>query len=647
VPTRRYSLAIPAQRAKKLDATQSTWSGFFKKIRLIGYYLWPRNNFLLQLNAIFCILLLILLRITGVLLPIYSKLIVDDLSTASDQPPNSTFSAENTSQFPRKLRTPSDWPWRLICLSILIRFLQGSGTGGNGFISNLRTTLWIRVQQYTSLNIATKLFSHLHGLSLKWHLSRKTGEVLRVVSRGTDSVNNLTNYLLFNIVPTFIDVIVAIIYFIVEFNMWFGIIVLVSTGLYLGFTIFVTEWRSKFRRELITLDNEVNAKAVDSLLNFETVKYFNAEKYELENYKEAFMRYQKVEWVSQWSLWLLNFIQNFVITLGLLVGSLYCGWLVVAKEGLTVGDYVLYITYVVQLYAPLNWLGTYYRMIQQSFIDMESMFALFDEDLDIKDAPNAQELKITQGQVEFENVSFRYTPDKPVLRNISFTVYPGQTVAIVGASGAGKSTIVRLLFRFYEISSGTIKIDGQDIKSVTQTSLRRAMGVVPQDTVLFNNDIKYNIRYGRVNASDEEVREAAAAADLHAAIMSFDKGYESLVGERGLKLSGGEKQRVSIARTILKAPQIVLLDEATSALDTHTERNIQNSLQKISENRTTIIIAHRLSTVIHANQILVLKDGEIFERGTHSELLALSDGMYASMWNAQQQSFNENSSSSS
>ncbi|KAL5012194.1 hypothetical protein ScPMuIL_010745 [Solemya velum] len=509
--------------------------------------------------------------------------------------------------------------------------------GTTGFLNNIRALLWIGVQQFTTRRVQLKLFTHLHGLSLRWHLQRKTGEVLRVVDRGTNSINNLLNYVVFSILPTIVDIIIAIVYFVTVFNYIFGVVVFLAMAMYLAVTVIVTEWRTKFRRDMNLRDNETNSVAVDSLMNFETVKYYGASEYEGKRYYEAILRYQAAEWKSTASLNLLNSGQNVVITLGLFAGSMLCAWSVIHGLDtlhLTVGDYVLFGTYIIQLYGPLNWLGTYYRMIQQAFIDMENMFDLLDEEQEVLDIPDAKEIMIKHGEIEFNDVSFYYEPAKPILRGISFKVHAGQTFALVGHSGAGKSTIIRLLFRFYDIHGGNIKIDGQDISLVKQESLRHFIGVVPQDTVLFNSNIMYNVRYGRVDAADNEVISAAEAADIHRRILGFPKGYDTVVGERGLKLSGGEKQRVAIARTLLKAPTIVLLDEATSALDTRTERNIQTSLAKVCENRTTLIVAHRLSTIIHAHQILVLDEGEVIERGTHEELLEKGEH-YASMWNEQ------------
>uniref|UniRef100_A0A3Q4H1L5 ATP binding cassette subfamily B member 6 (LAN blood group) a n=1 Tax=Neolamprologus brichardi TaxID=32507 RepID=A0A3Q4H1L5_NEOBR len=427
-----------------------------------------------------------------------------------------------------------------------------------------------------------------------------------------------------SIFPTIADIIIAIIYFITYLNAWFGLIIFICMTFYLTLTIIITEWRTKYRREMNRMDNAAKAKAVDSLLNFETVKYYNAENYEVGRFEGAILNYQ----VSQVSISLICLSQTAPST----------------HLGGAVGDYVLFGTYIIQMYIPLNWFGTYYRMIQTSFIDMENMFQLFEEDQEVKDEVNAGSLLFKLGKVEFENVYFSYINGKEILRDVSFTVLPGQTVALVGPSGSGKSTIIRLLFRFYDVQGGCIRIDGQDISKVKQTSLRSHIGVVPQDTVLFNDTIRENIRYGRTTANDQEVEEAAVAADIHDKIMTFPDGYDTQVGERGLKLSGGEKQRVAIARTILKAPQIILLDEATSALDTQTERNIQASLAKVCVNRTTVVVAHRLSTIIAADQILVVNEGRIAERGRHEDLLQ-KGGLYANMWMKQQQAQDSDSSS--
>lgn len=592
--------------------SRSPFRGFKNKVRLLLPFLWPQRSRWLQFVVLFCVLLLVSGRVVNLFIPMLNRQVVNALA------------AQGTIIF----------PWQDILLYVFLWCLQGQG--GSSILSNLRSYLWISVQQFTVKEIEVELYSHLHHLSMSWHLSRKTGEVLKVLDRGTSSVTSLLSYILFNILPAVADIVVAVVYFTVSFNAWFGLIVFITMALYLAMTIGITEWRTKFRREMNQLDNAAQARGVDALLNFETVKYYNAEEYEVAGYKECIEKYQVAEWRSNASLNLLNICQTVTIALGVAAGALLCAHMVADHESnLKVGDYVLFLTYIMQLYTPLNFLGTYYRMIQRSFIDMENMFELLDTKPEVIDAVNAPSLKLKEGEIRFSNVFFSYNPERPILKNVSFVVPAGRTVALVGPSGAGKSTIVRLLFRLYDIQSGSITIDDQDISRVKQKSLRQVIGVVPQDTVLFNNDIRYNIRYGRVDATDEEVEDAARAAELHEQILGFPNGYDTVVGERGLKLSGGEKQRVAIARSILKGPAIMLLDEATSALDTRTERNIQASLDLVCRNRTTLIVAHRLSTVVHADQILVIQEGEIVESGHHDELLEYG-GIYASMWEQQQ-----------
>ncbi|GIY87294.1 ATP-binding cassette sub-family B member 6, mitochondrial [Caerostris extrusa] len=560
--------------SRETSENRSAFADIGKKIKRLTPFLWPKKSVKLQLRVLVCFSFLILGRVITVLVPQYNKYIIDSLTIRGE---------------------PLTFRWDYILIYVAFWFLQGQGS--NSFLNNIRTFLWIKVQQYTVKEVEMDMYSHLHSLSLKWHLNRKIGEVLRVMDRGTSSISSLLGYIIFNILPTFVDIFIAVIYFAVVFNVWFGLIVFVTMMFYL-------EWRTKFRRNVNKLDNEVEAQCVDSLLNFEK---------------------QVAEWIGQASLNLLNTVQNAVISVGVMGGALLCAHYVVEGK-LTSGDYVLFSSYILQLYTPLNFFGTYYRMIQTAFVDMENMFSLLSTEPEIVDVPNALPLKLGDGRIEFRNIK--------ILRNVSFVVPPGRTIALVGPTGSGKSTITRLLFRFYDIPSGEILIDGQNIAQVTQTSLRQSIGVVPQDTVLFNKSIRYNIGYGRPSASNEEVEEAAMAAEMHNAILNFPEGYDTVVGERGLKLSGGEKQRVAIARTILKAPSFIILDEATSSLDTKTERNIQQSLARICENRTTLIIAHRLSTIIHADEILVLNEGEIIERGRHSELLELN-GIYANMWQQQ------------
>ncbi|XP_018350877.1 PREDICTED: ATP-binding cassette sub-family B member 6, mitochondrial [Trachymyrmex septentrionalis] len=596
----------------------STWRNLWYKIKILAPFLWPKSDYLLQLRVIFCFVLLLSGRLINLYVPIYNKKIVDSV-----------------------VIVPVKFRWDIVLIYVTFKFLQGGGTGSMGLLNNLRSFLWIRIQQYTTREVELELFRHLHGLSLRWHLGRKTGEVLRIMDRGTDSINNLLNYILFSILPTIIDILVAVLFFISAFNKWFGLIVFVTMVLYIAATILITEWRTKFQRRMNLADNAQKARSVDSLLNFETVKYYGAEAYEVESYRKAILDFQIQEWKSMITLNILNILQNIIVSGGLLLGSLLCLHMVVLHQGLTIGDYVLFASYIVQLYVPLNWFGTYYRAIQKNFVDMENMFELLREDQEVIDAPGAELLDVKRGQVEFSNVSFGYSSEKLVLRNISFIVPPGKTMALVGPSGAGKSTIIRLLFRFYDVEQGAILIDGQNVKTVKQESLRSNIGVVPQDTVLFNNTIRYNIQYGRIDAPEADIIAAAKYADIHERILTFPNGYETQVGERGLRLSGGEKQRVAIARTILKAPKIVLLDEATSALDTQAERNIQAALNSVCAGRTTIIVAHRLSTIIHADEILVLKDGEIIERGKHEELIS-HNTTYHAMWQAQLQNNHEN-----
>ncbi|KAJ3279791.1 Homocysteine S-methyltransferase 1, partial [Rhizoclosmatium sp. JEL0117] len=584
-------------------ATQKTvtWAQTWANIRKLFPFLFPKDWFLQMLVAV-CLFLLFLGRVVNVLVPLQYKVIIDMLTDKPDD-------------------AGPYYAWGAVLLYCSIRYFQS----GVGLLSALQSLAWIPVAQFNTREINVTMLRHLHSLSLQFHINRKTGEVLRVMDRGNNSVGSLLSILLFNIVPTFVDIGISIGWFIWFFDVVTGAIVFATMVLYVILTIAITEWRTKYRREMNTLDSASRARAVDSLLNFETVKYYNNENYEVDRFSKSIDAYQVANWKSNASLTLLNTAQNTVITIGLAAGSLVCVRRVVDGE-LTAGDFVMFITYIIQLYQPLNFFGTYYRAIQQNFIDMESMFDLLNENAAVKDDPDAKEMTCQDGEIRFEEVSFRYDARQPAISNISFTVPPKTTTALVGQSGSGKSTVFRLLFRFYDPQSGRILIDGQDIKHVTQSSLRRAIGVVPQDTVCFNDTIGYNIGYGDVNKSQAEIENAAARAQIHDRITTgFPDGYDTKVGERGLRLSGGEKQRVAIARTLLKDPKIILLDEATSALDNTTEALIQRSLQELTSRRTTLVIAHRLSTIVDADSILVMREGKIVERGNHKELLAAGE----------------------
>jgi len=595
----------------------STWSGFFSKIGRLLPYMWPKNSPLLQFRVLVCVLLLIVVRVTNVLVPMYYKKIVDRLADVEI--------------------TPDTWPWQEVSIWMLLKFLQGGGAGSAGLLNNLRSLLWIAVQQFTSLHIQVSLMEHMHNLSLRWHLGRKTGEVLRIVDRGQGSVNSLLNYLLFSIVPTFIDVTIAVVYFWLEFNVYFGLIVLGTMILYLAATFAITEWRTQFRRNMNLMDNKQRARGVDSLLNAETVKYYSMEEWEVLKYKESILDYQVLEWKNAASLQCLNLFQVVVINGGLYVVAMYCAYMVASKEH-TVGDFVLLGTYFIQLMGPLGFLGTVYRMIQESFINMENMFSLMEEEVEVTDQPNALSLPedTTPPEIEFRNVSFHYTETKPVLENINFVIKSGTVTAVVGATGCGKSTLAKLLFRFFDVTEGGILINGHNVKTCTKNSYRSKIGVVPQDTVLFNDTIRYNVSYGRIGATQDQIEEAAKMAEIHETIKGFPDAYDTVVGERGLKLSGGEKQRIAIARTLLKNPSIMIFDEATSSLDTETELNIQAAIESVAKERTSLIIAHRLSTVKRCDQILVLDHGRIVEHGTHAQLIQ-AGGRYMNLWAAQSQ----------
>jgi len=504
--------------------------------------------------------------------------------------------------------------------------------------AELRELIFSKVTEHAVRQVGLQVFNHLHALSLRFHLSRQTGGMTRDIERGTRGIQSLISYSLYSIIPTMIELAMVLGYLFYAYDVWFVLVTFIALICYVVFTVLVTEWRTHFRREMNNLDSKANQKAVDSLINFETVKYFGNEQYESTRYDANLKKYAQAAVKSQKSLAFLNFGQQTIIVAGLvcILGLASRG---VASGQMTIGDLVLVNVLMIQLYIPLNFLGVLYREMKQSLTDIDKMFNLLETDQEIADAPNAKDLLIHSSElgphVSFQGVSFYYEQNRGILNQVSFEILPGQTTAVVGHSGAGKSTLSRLLFRFYDVQSGTIYIDGQDIKSVKQSSLRQAVGIVPQDTVLFNDTIGFNIGYGKPGASQAEIEAAAQSSQIHDFIMRLPNGYNTDVGERGLKLSGGEKQRVAIARTLLKNPALLVFDEATSALDSETERSIQKELNELAKNHTTLIIAHRLSTITHAHQILVMSAGEIIERGTHESLLALGQ-RYAEMWRVQQ-----------
>jgi ATP-binding cassette subfamily B protein len=577
-------------------------------------YLWPRDSLELRARVVLAVALLAGGKVVNITIPFFYKGAVDALSGKGG--PGETIAGI------------AAVPVMLIVAYGVARLLSGS-------FNELRNAVFAKVEQRAVRQVALAAFKHLHSLSLRFHLDRRTGGLSRAIERGTQAIDFLLSIMLFNVIPTLIEILLVcgILWRLYDWRL--AAVTLTTIVLYVGFTFAVTDWRVRFRREMNTLDTEANTKAVDSLLNFETVKYFANEAHEAERYDRSLGGYERAAVKSETTLAALNIGQGAIIAGGLI------GMMLIAAEGvaagqMTVGDLVLVNAYLIQLYMPLNFLGMVYRNVKQSLVDLEQMFGLLNVAPDIVDRPDAPVLAVRRGAVAFRLVDFRYDPRRAILEDIDFRVEPGQTVAIVGPSGAGKSTVARLLLRFWDVDGGAIEIDGQDIRDVTQDSLRRAIGVVPQDTVLFNDTILYNIAYGRPGASRAAIEEAARFARIHDFIAGLPDGYDTTVGERGLKLSGGEKQRVAIARVILKGPEILVFDEATSALDTKTEREIQASLAEVASGRTTLIIAHRLSTIVDADQILVLDNGHIVERGDHRGLIA-QDGVYAAMWARQQE----------
>lgn len=599
------------------DSTKRSARQAWKTIKTLLPYLWPKGQSGLRFRVVMALVFLAASKVFNVYVPILYKHAVDALGGG--------ISGQLTNE-------------ATIAAGVPIAIILGYGLArvlALGF-GEARDAIFAKVSARAIRQVALTTFEHLHQLSLRFHLDRKTGGMMRSLERGTAGIEFLLSFMLFSILPTLIEIVLVCGILWALFNIWFAVATFVTIVGYITFTLIITEWRTKYRREMNATNSEANTKSVDSLLNYETVKYFGNEAHEAKRYEVALANYERASVHSKVTLSLLNLGQAAIISIGLAIVMVMAGK-GVADQTMTIGDFVLVNTYLIQLYIPLNFLGFVYRETRQSLIDLEDMFALMTVHVEVRDHASAKPLELMGGEVKFEHVSFGYDARRPILKDVSFTVGAGKTVAIIGSSGAGKSTISRLLFRFYDVDAGSISIDGQDIREVTQSSLRAAIGVVPQDTVLFNDTIYYNIAYGRPDATVVEVEKAAYQARIHELVASLPDGYKAMVGERGLKLSGGEKQRVAIARTILKHPAILLFDEATSALDSKTEQEIQSSLREISKGHTTLTIAHRLSTIKDADEILVLDQGSIIERGSHNELMALK-GKYAGMWERQQQS---------
>jgi ATP-binding cassette subfamily B protein len=585
---------------------ESSQSGL-RTIKRVIPYLWPKHLSWVKRRVVISMIILLLAKVVTVVTPVFYKGAVDAL--AGEGVPMLALGAVG-----------------LTVAYGMARLMS------NGF-QQLRDAVFAAVGQRALRQLALETFRHIHKLSMRYHITRKTGGLSRIIERGVKGVDFLLRFMLFSIGPLVLELLFVAAIFFFAFDARYLAVVVVTIAIYVWFTFKVTEWRVKLRREMNDQDTDANQKAIDSLLNFETVKYFGAEEREAARYDVAMQRYERAALLTSYSLAFLNFGQSFFITGGL-VAVMVMAAMGVQDGTLTVGDFVMVNAYMIQITMPLNFLGTVYREIRQALVDMAEMFDLLEQPAEINEKPGAQPLAVSGGEVVLEDVHFGYDPARPILKGLSLRVPAGQSVAIVGPSGSGKSTIGRLLFRFYDVNSGALRIDGQDVRDITLDSLHRAIGVVPQDTVLFNDTIRYNIAYGRDNATEADVIAAAKAAQIHDFILSLPEGYDTAVGERGLKLSGGEKQRVGIARTLLKNPPLLLLDEATSALDTETEREIQGALKRAAEGRTVLMIAHRLSTVADADQIIVLEDGRIAEKGKHSELLA-KKGRYYSLWQRQ------------
>lgn len=598
---------VPAGWEKpKANPTRSWWE-YLRAYTIFLPYIWPYKDRLLQVNFVLCFVIVGVQRVIQLLVPIQAGKITDILAGVDG---------------------PVYMPWGAISLYIAYRIFQG----GNGLLGAARQVLWIPIEQYSYRELSVAAFEHVHMLSLEFHLGKKTGEVLSALGKGS-SLNTFLESITFNVLPMLIDLGVAIVYLLIEFDAYYALVISVITFWYIYITIRMASWRADIRRQATNASREEDAVKNDSMMSYETVKYFNAERYEFARYREAVTKYQKAEYLVTFSLALMNTVQNLVFMLGLIVALLIAAYQVTTTQ-LQVGGFVKLLTLMTQLQGPLNFFGTFYRMIQNNMINSERMLELFKEKPTVVDQPSAKELPSCEGEIRYNDVHFSYDARRPALQGLNFRCKPGTTTALVGESGGGKSTVFRLLFRFYNMQSGNIQIDAHDVQDITIDSLRQHIGVVPQDTVLFNESLMYNLKYARQSASDEEVFQACRAASIHEKILGFPDGYDTKVGERGLRLSGGEKQRVAIARTIIKDPRIILLDEATAALDTETEEHIQEALKTLAQGRTMLVIAHRLSTITMCDQILVLHEGRVVERGSHNELLALK-GRYAGMWKKQ------------
>jgi ATP-binding cassette subfamily B protein len=581
-------------------------------------YIWPGDRVDLKMRVVWSFVLLLVAKLATLSVPFTFKWAIDALTGAGTAPVQS-----------------SNWTLWLIASPLLMTLSYGAVRVLMAVLTQWRDGIFAKVSMHAVRKLAYRTFVHMHELSLRFHLERKTGGLTRVLERGRLGIEVIVRMVILQLVPTIVEVTLIMGVLLWQFDWRYVLATMITVVIYMYYTYIATEWRIEIRRKMNDSDTEANTKAIDSLLNYETVKYFSAEQREATRYDRSMERYERASVKTYTSLALLNTGQAIIFTAGLTATMLMCAIGVRSGKN-TVGDFVMVNAMMIQLYQPLNFMGMVYREIKQAIIDIEKMFGVLSRNPEVKDIPGARPLIVTAGSVRFDDVRFSYDPERQILKGLSFEVPAGKTVAIVGPSGAGKSTISRLLFRLYDVSGGRILIDGQDIRNVTQASLRASIGMVPQDTVLFNDTIRYNIRYGRWDATDAEVEAAAQMAQIDSFIKMSPKGYETEVGERGLKLSGGEKQRVAIARTVLKGPPILVLDEATSALDSHTEQEIQDALEKVSRNRTSLVIAHRLSTIVGADEIIVLDQGRIVERGTHGQLLA-AGGLYASMWNRQRE----------